>query len=113
INIHPSLLPKYRGLHTHRRVLEAGDAEHGASVHFVTAELDGGPLIAQVRLPVRADDSEESLAKRLLPLEHQLLGRVVAAIAASRIAWTPDGVQCDGELLEQPLLAGPMGLEKG
>ena len=113
INIHPSLLPKYRGLHTHRRVLEAGDAEHGASVHFVTAELDGGPLIAQVRLPVQAGDSEESLAKRLLPLEHQLLGRVVAAIAAGRIAWTPEGVQCDGELLERPLLAGPTGLEKG
>ncbi|KAG9581971.1 hypothetical protein KCV01_g15181, partial [Aureobasidium melanogenum] len=56
INIHPSLLPKYRGLHTHRQCLDAGDAEHGASVHFVTAELDGGPVIAQTRIPVVAGD---------------------------------------------------------
>ena len=73
INIHPSLLPKYRGLHTHRRALEAGDAEHGASVHFVTAELDGGPVIAQARIAVEPGDDEQRLAARLLPLEHRLL----------------------------------------
>src|SRR5690606_18673350 len=65
INIHPSLLPKYRGLHTHRRALEAGDTEHGASVHWVTAELDGGPVIAQAVVPVRPDDTEHSLAERV------------------------------------------------
>jgi phosphoribosylglycinamide formyltransferase-1 len=75
INIHPSLLPKYRGLHTHRRALEAGDSEHGASVHFVTAELDGGPVIAQATLAIEAGDDEQQLAQRLLPLEHQLLAR--------------------------------------
>lgn len=73
INIHPSLLPKYPGLHTHRRAIEAGDAEHGASVHQVTAELDGGPVIAQTRLPILPGDTPESLAARLLPLEHALL----------------------------------------
>lgn len=85
INIHPSLLPKYRGLHTHRRALRAGDAEHGASVHYVSAELDGGPVIAQVRIAVRADDDEETLAARLLPLEHQLLTACVAAIARGTV----------------------------
>lgn len=111
INIHPSLLPRYRGLHTHRRVLEAGDAEHGASVHFVTAELDGGPLIAQVRMPVLPDDSEEDLATRLLPLEHRLLSGVVAGIAEGRLQWTPDGVRLDGNRLGRPLSLGPTGLE--
>ena len=104
INIHPSLLPKYRGLHTHRRVLEAGDAEHGASVHFVTAELDGGPLIAQVRLPVQPDDNEGRLAARLLPLEHRLLTAVVAAIADGTVGWTPEYVSFQGQALEKPLL---------
>lgn len=110
INIHPSLLPKYRGLHTHRRVLEAGDAEHGASVHFITAELDGGPLIAQVRMPVLPSDSEQALAKRLLPLEHRLLSSAVAGIAEGRIAWTPEGVRFDQQTLEQALQMGAEGL---
>jgi phosphoribosylglycinamide formyltransferase-1 len=103
VNIHPSLLPKYRGLHTHRRALEAGDVEHGASVHFVTAELDGGPLIAQARLAVEADDDEDALAARLLPLEHRLLPAVVALIAARRLALGADGVTLDGQPLSQPL----------
>ncbi len=110
INIHPSLLPKYRGLHTHRRVLKAGDTEHGASVHFITAELDGGPLIAQVRMPVLSGDNEESLAKRLLPLEHRLLSLAVAGIAEGRIVWTPEGVLFDHQALDQALLVGPEGL---
>ena len=62
LNIHPSLLPRYKGLHTHRRALEAGDAEHGCSVHFVTEELDGGPLVVQAVVPVASDDTVESLA---------------------------------------------------
>lgn len=70
INIHPSLLPKYPGLHTHRRALEAGDAEHGATVHFVTAELDGGPAILQAKVPIVEGDDEATLAARVLEQEH-------------------------------------------
>lgn len=103
VNIHPSLLPKYRGLHTHRRALKAGDIEHGASVHYVTAELDGGPVIAQTVLPIEAGDDENTLAARLLPLEHQLLFAVVALIAAGRLALGEQGVAFDGERLRKPL----------
>ncbi|MBA2079215.1 phosphoribosylglycinamide formyltransferase [Rhodanobacter sp. PCA2] len=111
VNVHPSLLPKYRGLHTHRRALEAGDAEHGASVHFVTAELDGGPLIAQARLAVEAGDDEETLARRLLPLEHRLLPAVVALLAARRLALGDSGVLLDGQPLRAPLRLGEHGLQ--
>ena len=103
INIHPSLLPKYPGLHTHRRALAAGDVEHGASVHYVTAELDGGPVIARVLLPIEPGDDEQRLATRLLPLEHRLLPAVVGLIAAGRLAWR-DGRACfDGAALDAPL----------
>jgi phosphoribosylglycinamide formyltransferase-1 len=103
INIHPSLLPKYRGLHTHRRALKAGDAEHGASVHYVTAELDGGPVIAQTVLPIQAGDNENTLAERLLPLEHQLLCAVVALIAAGRLSFDASDISLDDEPLRKPL----------
>jgi phosphoribosylglycinamide formyltransferase-1 len=103
INIHPSLLPKYRGLHTHRRAIKAGDVEHGASVHYVTAELDGGPVIAQTVLSINADDDEHNLAERLLPLEHQLLPAVVALIAADRLVLREDGITFDGQPLRKPL----------
>lgn len=107
INIHPSLLPKYRGLHTHRRALKAGDLEHGASVHFVSAELDGGPVIAQTRIDVQTGDTEDSLAARLLPREHRLLVACVDAIAR--------GVVCerDGKVwfLDRPL-AAPLRLDE-
>ena len=83
INIHPSLLPKYPGLDTHQRAIDSGDAEHGASVHYVTAELDGGPVIAQTRLPIESGDTPETLAARLLPLEHELLVSMVAKLAAN------------------------------
>ncbi|WP_285406301.1 phosphoribosylglycinamide formyltransferase [Luteibacter sp. ME-Dv--P-043b] len=102
INIHPSLLPKYRGLHTHRQCLDAGDAEHGASVHFVTAELDGGPVVAQARIDVRPDDSEASLAERLLVEEHTLLPAVVRAIATGRLRWQGTPL-FDGQPLTSPL----------
>nr|WP_255494630.1 phosphoribosylglycinamide formyltransferase [Luteibacter sp. Sphag1AF] len=108
INVHPSLLPKYRGLHTHRRCLEAGDAEHGASVHFVTAELDGGPVIAQARIAVQPDDTEESLAQRLLREEHRLLPATVAAIASGRLTWR-DAPFLDGEALREPLILATSG----
>jgi phosphoribosylglycinamide formyltransferase 1 len=103
INIHPSLLPKYRGLHTHRRALEAGDSEHGASVHYVTAELDGGPVIAQVRMVIEPGDDEQRLAQRLLPLEHRLLVAVVADIAAGKLSLDGDHVQFEKAALAQPL----------
>lgn len=77
LNIHPSLLPKYKGLHTHARALAAGDAEHGCSVHEVTADLDDGPILGQARIAVQAGDSPEDLAARLLPLEHQLYPAVL------------------------------------
>lgn len=72
INIHPSLLPKFKGLHTHQRAIEAGEQEHGASVHFVTAELDDGPVILQSKVPVLVNDTPESLAARVLVEEHKL-----------------------------------------
>jgi len=103
INIHPSLLPKYRGLHTHRRALEAGDAVHGASVHYVTAELDGGPTIAQAEIPLRAGDTPESVAERLLVQEHRLLVASVALIASGRVALVDSGVVFDAAPLAAPL----------
>lgn len=103
INIHPSLLPKYRGLHTHRRALAAGDTEHGASVHYVTAELDGGPVIAQARLAIAPQDDEQTLAARLLGYEHRLLPAVVSHIAQGRLALRDGQVLLDGTPLPTPL----------
>ena len=103
INIHPSLLPKYRGLRTHERAIAAGDATHGASVHFVTAELDGGPVIAQVEVPVAGGDTPAALASRLLPYEHRLLIACVGLIAARRLALDGDAVISDGRALAAPL----------
>ncbi len=82
LNIHPSLLPKYKGLHTHARALEAGDTEHGCSVHEVTAELDGGPILGQAKIAITADDTAETLAARLLPFEHQIYPQVLQRYAA-------------------------------
>lgn len=81
LNIHPSLLPKYPGLHTHARALEAGDAEAGCSVHEVTAELDGGPILGQARVPVLAGETPESLAARVLVEEHRLYPMVLRRFA--------------------------------
>ncbi|MFT6426700.1 MAG: phosphoribosylglycinamide formyltransferase-1 [Celeribacter sp.] len=72
LNIHPSLLPKYKGLHTHQRAIDAGDARAGCSVHEVTAELDGGPILTQAQAPIFADDTADDLAARILPLEHKI-----------------------------------------
>ncbi len=82
LNIHPSLLPKYKGLHTHQRAIEAGDAEAGCSVHEVTAELDGGPVLGQARVPILPGDTPETLAARILPLEHRLYPAVLARFLA-------------------------------
>lgn len=102
INVHPSLLPAFRGLHTHRRALEAGQREHGASVHFVTEELDGGPVIAQVRVPVMADDDADSLAARVLAEEHRLYPQVLRWLAEGRIHWNGEQLLFDGQPLNAP-----------
>ncbi len=107
LNIHPSLLPRYRGLHTHARVLAAGDTVHGASVHFVTEELDGGPLILQVRVPVRADDDAETLAARVLTEEHRIYPQVVRWFAERRLSLETEGVRLDGGLLAEPVVWRP------
>ncbi|PPU40331.1 phosphoribosylglycinamide formyltransferase [Xanthomonas arboricola] len=103
LNIHPSLLPKYRGLHTHARALEAGDAEHGASVHLVVPELDAGTVIAQARVPVLPDDSPEQLAARVLAREHPLLLATLDLLASGRVDVRGDGVHIDGQCLFTPL----------
>jgi phosphoribosylglycinamide formyltransferase 1 len=84
INIHPSLLPKYKGLHTHQRAIDAGDKEAGCSVHYVTGELDGGEVIAQAAVPILSGDTPESLAARVLVEEHKLYPKTLALIAAGR-----------------------------
>ena len=103
INIHPSLLPKYRGLRTHERAIAAGDALHGASVHFVTPELDGGPVVAQTEIPLAANEMPASLATRLLPHEHRLLVASVGLFADGRIALRDDVVLYDDRPLAEPL----------
>ncbi len=103
LNIHPSRLPKYQGLHTHRRAIDAGDSEHGASVHFVTAELDGGPVILQSRLPIRPDHTPDTLAADLLPQEHRIYPQVVEWFCAGRISLANDGILFDGRQLHKPL----------
>lgn len=103
INIHPSLLPAFKGLHTHQQALDAGVTEHGASVHFVTAELDGGPVIAQVRVPVLPDDDAASLAGRVLAREHPLLLATLGQLAVGRVRLGRDGVQYDGVTIAAPL----------
>jgi phosphoribosylglycinamide formyltransferase 1 len=81
LNIHPSLLPKYKGLHTHARALDARDTEAGCTVHEVTAELDDGPILGQARVPILSDDTPETLAARILPLEHRLYPHVLERFA--------------------------------
>ena len=103
LNIHPSLLPAFQGLHTHRRALQEGVREHGASVHFVTGELDGGPVIAQIRVPVLDGDTESELAARVLQCEHQLLPRVVGWFAEGKLALRDDRVWFEGSPLSAPI----------
>jgi phosphoribosylglycinamide formyltransferase-1 len=104
INIHPSLLPRYTGLHTHQRALDAGDSEHGASVHYVTPELDGGPLILQSRVPVKTDDTESTLAARVMATEHVIYPRVIGWIADRRLAWNNGQPTLDGKPLTAPVV---------
>lgn len=103
INIHPSLLPAFKGLRTHARVLAEGAREHGASVHFVTPDLDGGPVIAQARVPVLDGDDTDTLAARVLAREHPLLVATVGLLCAGRIALDEHRVHLDGAPLAAPL----------
>ncbi len=104
LNVHPALLPAHRGLDTHRRVLEAGDRWHGATVHFVTAELDAGPSIIQYRLPVRATDTADTLAQRVHVGEHVILPRAAGWLAAQRLRLVDGRVMLDGRTLSEPVV---------
>ncbi|WP_299181792.1 phosphoribosylglycinamide formyltransferase [uncultured Neptuniibacter sp.] len=99
INIHPSLLPKYKGLHTHQRAIDAGDLEHGCTVHFVTEELDGGPLAVQGKVSIDPDDSAESLQGKIHKIEHKIYPLAVEWICSERLKWTPDGIILDNKPL--------------
>ncbi|MDX1319502.1 MAG: phosphoribosylglycinamide formyltransferase [Oceanospirillum sp.] len=100
INIHPSLLPKYQGLHTHKRAIEAGDKEHGASVHFVTEELDGGPVFIQASVPVKEGDTPDTLAKRVLTQEHKIFPIAVKWFMQGRVQLENGIPHMDGVSLE-------------
>ncbi|WP_215800760.1 phosphoribosylglycinamide formyltransferase [Pantoea dispersa] len=99
LNIHPSLLPKYPGLHTHRQALANGDAEHGTSVHFVTDELDGGPIILQARVPVFADDDEAEISARVQHQEHAIYPLVISWFVEGRLQMRVGKAWLDGEPL--------------
>lgn len=103
VNIHPSLLPAFKGLRTHEQALAAGVGEHGASVHVVSAELDGGPVISQARVPVQPGDTAASLADRVLAREHPLLVETLRWLADGRLTLHRDGVELDGGPLMTPL----------
>jgi phosphoribosylglycinamide formyltransferase 1 len=103
LNIHPSLLPKYPGLHTHRRVLQAREAEHGATVHFVTEQLDGGPPVIQARIAVAAADDEESLAARVQTLEHRIYPLAVRWFCEGRLRCEDGRAWLDGRGLNEPV----------
>ncbi|MDI9246851.1 phosphoribosylglycinamide formyltransferase [Marinobacter sp. CHS3-4] len=104
LNVHPSLLPNYTGLNTHQRALDAGDTMHGTSIHFVTEELDGGPVIAQAQVKIDEDDTAESLAEKVQAKEHLLYPIVVRWFCEGRVRLGSDQVIFDGQPLAQPLV---------
>jgi len=99
VNIHPSLLPKYQGLNTHQRAIDAGDKEHGVSVHFVTEELDGGPVILQAKVPVFDEDSSDDLAARVHEQEHRIYPLVIKWLCQERLTMNNDNAILDGNIL--------------
>jgi len=111
LNIHPSLLPAFKGLNTHARALAAFKAgeitEHGASVHFVTAELDGGPVIIQARVPIEADDTPQTLAARVLEQEHQIYPQTIRWFAEGRLRLQANQVWLDDQPLDAPVQFAP------
>jgi len=102
LNIHPSLLPKYKGLNTHQQAIDAGDKEHGATVHFVTADLDSGPLIIQARVPVLENDTADALAARVLEKEHIIYPRAIAQVASGLVTLENEVVSLNGKQLCGP-----------
>ncbi len=104
INIHPSLLPKYKGLHPHQQALDAGDKEHGASVHFVNKELDSGAVVLQTRLAILADDDADSLAARTLQQEHIIYPLAIQWYAEGRLECRDDIVLFDNKILTRPII---------
>lgn len=104
INIHPSLLPKYKGLNTHQRALESGDSEHGASVHFVIPELDAGTIIIQGIVPIQANDTANELQKRVHKIEHQIYPQAVKYLAEGGLKLKQDKLLYKGEILEKPFI---------
>jgi phosphoribosylglycinamide formyltransferase-1 len=106
LNIHPSLLPRYPGLHTHRRVLAAGDALHGCTVHFVTEELDAGPPVIQATIGVRDGDDQHSLSARVQHWEHIIYPEAVGWFAAGRLCMRDGSAWLDGRRLDRPVLRG-------
>jgi len=105
LNIHPSLLPKYRGLHTYRRAIEAGDTHHGSTVHFVTPELDAGPSIIQYRVPIHADETEISLTTRVQQGEYLIYPRALRWFADGRLRLSDGEVWLDGLPLTDPVIS--------
>jgi phosphoribosylglycinamide formyltransferase-1 len=103
LNIHPALLPRYPGLHTHRRVLAAGEREHGVTVHYVTAELDGGPRVLQAALAIDANDDESQLAARVQVLEHQIYPLAVCWHCEGRLRYVDGAAWFDSAVLKEPL----------
>jgi phosphoribosylglycinamide formyltransferase-1 len=106
LNIHPSLLPAYKGLHTHQRVLAAGEREHGATVHLVTDALDGGPRLLQARVPVLPEDTAESLSARVQRQEHNIYPQAIQWIAEGRLQCVNGDPVFDGQVLREPLRLG-------
>jgi phosphoribosylglycinamide formyltransferase-1 len=112
LNIHPSLLPKYAGLHTHRRALEAREAEHGVTVHFVTEQLDGGPPALQARVPILPGDTETTLSQRVLIQEHIIYPLAVNWFCQGRLRCEAGKAQLDGRPLLKPVEIGDLESEK-
>ncbi|WP_444998397.1 phosphoribosylglycinamide formyltransferase [Aliikangiella sp. IMCC44359] len=104
LNIHPSLLPKYPGLHTHQRALANKDTYHGSSVHFVTEELDGGPVIAQIKLKLNHTNDESEVMQQVQQLEHQLYPEVASWFLTNRLLMKDNGVYFDNKKLEEPVI---------
>lgn len=103
LNIHPSLLPRYKGLHTHRRVLESGDSEHGTTVHFVTPELDGGPPLLQARFAIQPNDDELRLRQKVQACEHQIYPEAAGWLIDARLRWQDGLSTLDGQVLHAPV----------
>lgn len=107
INVHPSLLPKFTGLNTHQRAIDAGEKEHGASIHFVTDDLDGGPVIIQARLPILENDNANSLAARVQKLEHFIYPLVIRWFAENRLVLQDNRILLDNKPLSKPVIFDP------